>query len=512
MPKKFLLPLALLLITTPAFARFEPVTCSNNPFTPQQEISEGNKVALEVYKQMPVLPDTDPVSRYIQNLGARLVQQAPLVPGVNQQWPFNFHVVASQDINAFALPGGNIFVNLGTIQASETEAQLAGVIAHEISHDVMRHSTCNLAKQRNKSILYGLGQIGASIFLGNGTAGQLATTGLGIGQSLDFLRMSRTDEQQADLLGVNILEQANYDPRGLPQFFEVIQAKYGAGGAQFLSDHPNPGNRTQYVTAEIETLPHLDHPIVRTAAFDQMHSTAMQRRALSATDVKAGTWKGSGQYASQPGGHGTTQPLTQPQTQNQTPQQPATPTQQTQGIAAIERSRLGLNDRLATYQASRWSIRYPSSWLKSSEGNTQTAQTATTSQAPTVTLYPTGGAGSFGVAYGAVIGIEQEGDNGVYDSEDLTRAATAIVQRFLSADPNMRQSNQPTSLQVSGQPALSVELRGASPVANQPERDLLIMVARPDGDVSYIVFVSPQQDFPTLKPTFDAMLKTFSPQ
>ncbi|MCU1322689.1 MAG: peptidase [Acidobacteriaceae bacterium] len=108
-----------------AFARFEPVTCKN-AFTIEQEQVEGAKVAAQVYQQMPVLPDSDPVSRYIQRLGVKLVAQAP-----GYKWQYNFHVVASEDINAFALPGGSIFVNLGTIQAAETEAQLAGVMAHE---------------------------------------------------------------------------------------------------------------------------------------------------------------------------------------------------------------------------------------------------------------------------------------------------------------------------------------------------------------------------------------------
>ncbi len=527
---------------TPAFARFEPVTCGNNPFTPEQEIAEGNKVALEVYKQMPVLPDNDPVSRYIQQLGARLVQQAPLVPGVNQQWPFNFHVVASQDINAFALPGGSIFVNLGTIQAAETEAQLAGVMAHEISHDVMRHSTCNLVHQRNKSILYGLGQIGSSILLGNGTVGQLAQTGLGIGQSLDFLRMSRTDEQQADLLGVNILDRSNFDPRGLPQFFEVIQAKYGAGGAQFLSDHPNPGNRMQYVNAEIATLPQLDRPIVSEASYNQIHSLAMQHRALSGEDIKTGGWKGSGQYASQPGGsarvqqsgagypqqgnqqNGNQQQGNYPQRGNTDPQN-GNQGQQGQnagGIAPLSRTRLGLRDRLNTFQGPGWSIRYPSTWRQTADGNAsggnnQVNQQGQRAQTPATTLAPPGGAGSFGLAYGVVIGVERFGDNnGVYDVEDLGRATDAITQRFLAADPNMSQTGSTNQVTVNGQPAMAVELRGTSPVINgnqrQTERDLLVVVVRPDGDVNYLVFVAPQQDFPTLKSTFDSMLRTFSSQ
>ncbi len=251
-----------------------------------------------------MLPENDPITRYIQQLGARLVQSALMVSGIMQQWPFNFHMVASEDINAFALPGGAIPVNPGTVQAAKTEAQLAGIMAHETSHMVMRHSTCNLTKQRGHSLFYGLGAIGSAVLLGNGAAGQLAQTGLGYGQSLDFLHMSRGDEQQADLLGTDILYNTGYDPRGLPQFFKIIRGKYGAGGAQFLSDHPNAGNRTEYVDAEIATLPRRQSPLVTSDALKQNHAIAMQRKPLTAKEVQAGAWKGSGLYATVPGSNG----------------------------------------------------------------------------------------------------------------------------------------------------------------------------------------------------------------
>ena len=123
-----------------------PQTCKN-AYTETQEIAEGSKVAAEVYKQMPVLRDTDPVAVYVRQLGQKLVANAP-----GYAWPYNFHVVDSDEINAFALPGGSVFVNLATVSAAESEAQLAGVMAHEISHVVLRHSTCNLTRQRKRSV------------------------------------------------------------------------------------------------------------------------------------------------------------------------------------------------------------------------------------------------------------------------------------------------------------------------------------------------------------------------
>ena len=480
-----------------AWARFEPVTCKNS-FTEDQEIAEGDKVARQVYSQMPVLPENDPLTRYVQALGAKLVAQAPLVTGVQRQWPFNFHVVASEEINAFALPGGSIFVNLGTIQAAETEAQLAGVMAHEISHVVMRHSTCNLGKQRNKSILYGLGAIGSAILLGDSAAGSLAQAGIGYGQNLDFLHMSRGDEEQADLEGVNILNQAGYDPRGLPQFFEAIRAKYGAGGAQFLSDHPNPGNRTEYVNAEIATLPRTEHPVVTTPAFMAMHAAAMTRKPLTATEVKAGGWKHSGLYAAQPGGNGVVMASAAAGQGNGAAAVPA------QTVAPLSRAAMGLNDRLVAVQVSRYALQAPASWKRTDAAD------------GTLTLAPAGGAGSFGVAYGVVAGIAKQDGNGVTDAASLAAATAALVQGFVGQGSGLSQAGAATTMQVAGRPAQAVMLCGSSPVvdsgAQLPERDWLVTVARPDGDVSYLVFVAPEREFGTLKSVFDAMLASFRPQ
>ena len=506
-----LLPLLLVisaLAPSQAHARFEPVTCRNS-FTQQQEISEGNKVALEIYKQQPILPENDPTTRYVQALGAKLVQFAPLAQGVQTQWPFNFHVVASPEINAFALPGGSVFVNLGTIQAAETEAQLAGVMAHEISHVVMRHSTCNLGKQQRKGLLYGLGAIGSALILGNSAAGNAAQMGIGSLQSIDFLHMSRDDEKQADLLGVNILANAGYDPRGLPQFFETIQAKYGKGGAQFLSDHPNPGNRQEYVNAEIATLQPVDQPIINTAAFRQAHTRAMTQVTLTADQVKAGTWRSSGNYAAQPGGYATrvSTPVTTSSQQSTTSSQPISTAA---AMPRLSSAQLGINARLNKFQARSWSISTPPDWKP-------VASDATTiTRATPVTLSPPNANGPAGTAYGVLIGITAQPGNGISTPADLAPATAATIQTFLTQDPTLTQSGTSTSIRVGNQPALATLLSGTSPVPlsgrQQTEQDWLITIARPDGDLSYLVFVSPQSDFNTLKPLFDRMLATFSPQ
>jgi len=473
----------LMGVCAPVLARFEPVSCKNG-FTEQQEIAGGSKLAAQVYQQMPVLPDAAPVSQYVQQLGARLVSYAP-----GYKWPYNFHVVASEDINAFALPGGSIFINLGTIQAAETEAQLAGVMAHEISHVVMRHSTCNLTKQQKYGTFAGLGQLGAAILLGNGGLGSAVQQGIGIGAGLGFLRMSRDYEKQADLLGAGILYDAGYDPRGLPQFFETIQSKYGGGGAQFLSDHPNPGNRTEYVNAEIATLPTRTGAKVTSPEFARVHALAMKEKTYAAKEVQAGLWRQSGHYAATAGG----------------PAQVISAPAGVQGAGAVRlsRSSLGIGDPMVLYQVRRFSISYPASWQKAEAKD------------GTVALVPPNGAGQAGIAYGVLIETVRL-QNGVTDEASLARATTALVQQLSRQNEGLQQTGQMTSLSLGGQAANAVELQGQSPVVEGgsplPERDWLVTIARPDGDLTYMVFVSPEPDFAILKPVYSAMAQSFRAQ
>ena len=321
--------------------------------------------------------------------------------------------------------------------------------------------------------------------------------------------MSRDDEKQADLLGVNILSNAGYDPRGLPQFFETIQAKYGKGGAQFLSDHPNPGNRSEYVNAEIATLQPVDRPTINTAAFRQAHARAATQPTLSAEQVKAGTWRNSGNYAAQPGGYATvvSAPATTPSQQSTTSQQPVST------AAAMPRltpAQLGINARLVKYQARSWSISTPPDWKPFASDAT------TITRATPVTLAPPNANGPAGTAYGVLIGITAQPGNGLSTQQDLAPATAATIQTFLTQDPTLSQSGTSQSIRIGNQPAQATLLRGTSPVLMNgqphPEQDWLITIARPDGDLSYLVFVSPQADFNTLKPLFDRMLTTFSPQ
>src|SRR5262249_38500229 len=154
-------------------------------------------------------------------------------------------IVNSMEINAFALPGGFIYVNRGVFDAAEGEAQLAGVIAHESGHVVMRHGT-HIASQT--VLAQGGLALLTSVFGRSGSlTSQLAQLGLGLGVDFLMLKNSRSAEAQADEVGTYILHLAGYDPHAMVQFFQIIARKYPQRTSQFFSDHPSPENRIKAV-------------------------------------------------------------------------------------------------------------------------------------------------------------------------------------------------------------------------------------------------------------------------
>ena len=219
------------------------------PMSRPQQIQMGFQAASQVYQQMPVLPDSSPETQYIRKLGKRLVATIP----AQNSWPFEFHTVPQKEINAFALPGGPMFVNVGTITAASSEAELAAVMGHEMSHVYMQHSAKQQAKAQTTEEIAGI----AGAILGStekGMIGSMAQEGLKFGTEGLILKYSRTDEAQADHVGAIILYKAGYNPQAMADFFKKL-ASQGSAGPQFLSDHPNPGNREEAIQKEIAPWP-----------------------------------------------------------------------------------------------------------------------------------------------------------------------------------------------------------------------------------------------------------------
>ena len=231
--RALLLPI---ILATFAFAqgphRFQP---GFNLFSKQQDVQLGQEAAAQVRKQMTVIHD--PVlTNYVNQVGKRLAS----APEAQQSgFPFTFEVVADPSINAFALPGGPMFINTGLLKAVDSEAQLAGVMGHEMSHVILRHGT----NQATKAKMIELPAVLAGQVAGNSMMGKLAAAGIGLGANSVLLKFSRTAESQADLTGSHIMAESGYNPMEMARFFEKLSSQGGGRTLQFMSDHPNPGNQ-----------------------------------------------------------------------------------------------------------------------------------------------------------------------------------------------------------------------------------------------------------------------------
>jgi beta-barrel assembly-enhancing protease len=231
------------------------VTPPKNKYTPAQDVKLGREAAAEVRKEYPVI-DEPRIVKYLGALGDRLVAVAPRE--LNQPvYEYSFTPVNLKEINAFALPGGPMFVNRGMFEAAAAEGEVVGVMAHELAHVLLRHGTANVSKAQNPWLQLGqiAGVVGGAVV--GGAAGSAIAQGTQFGLGTLMLRYSRDFEKQADLLGAQIMARAGYDPRALARMFETIerQSKSSGGGApQWMSSHPNPGNRTVYITKEAELL------------------------------------------------------------------------------------------------------------------------------------------------------------------------------------------------------------------------------------------------------------------
>lgn len=233
----------------------------------EEDIKIGRQASQEVPKSMRVIQNAQ-----VQPFLDRVVKNLTTQPEAGQ-YPYSIGIVYDPSINAFAYPGGVMFVHTGLIQQAENEDQIAGVLAHEISHVALRHGVANMVKAQKTQTFAGIGSIIAGIFLGNGMAGQLAQMGIGFGANSLMLKNSRDAEQQADLLGARMMNSAGYNPIEMARFFEKLEAESGGGrGSAFFSDHPNPGNRVQYVQEEIQLLPRNQYNRANNAQFQQARS------------------------------------------------------------------------------------------------------------------------------------------------------------------------------------------------------------------------------------------------
>jgi len=447
--------LVVIALTLPAWGQALvplPKPTGFNVFSAEQDVELGRQNAAQVRKQLPLLPDSSPITQYVQQLGRRLVATMP-----QPTWPYEFHVVQQKDINAFALPGGPIFVNLGTIQAADNEAQLAGVMAHEMSHIYERHSTKQASKQA--ALQLPLGVLGG--LLGGSAVGQLAAAGIGFGLGSVFLKYSRDAEAQADAVGARIMYNAGYNPVEMANFFRKLEEEGGARGAQFFSDHPDPGNRVQAVEKEIAAFPAKNFTTTN-PAFAQIHQQALNTRAYSSQEIQQ-----RARYASA-GANG----------------------------GAIAADSIRPSDNFTSFQHQAYSLTYPENWQIFGDSTSA------------VTIAPQAGVSSNAVAFGAIIsGFQPE------QGDSIDAATRELIDSLRRSNPELRAVGNAQETRVNGVTGCSLDLIGRSPLqdaSGQPvrEHDWLVTLPRSDGMVLFAVFIAPDKDFSALHPTFERMLRS----
>jgi len=414
-----------------------------NKYTPEQDVQLGKEAAAEVRQQYPIISDKR-IQDYLTMLGDRLVAVAP--PEFNKPvYQYSFTPVNLKEINAFALPGGPMFVQRGMFDAAATEGEVVGVMAHELSHVLLRHGTANATKASNPWLQIGqmAGQIGGGIL--GGAVGSAVAQGSQFGLGTLLLRYGRDYEKQADLLGAQIMAKAGYDPRQLAHMFQTIQKESGGGGSpQWMSSHPDPGNRTQYITAEAASL-RIASP-ADSSQFEpirKVFSSLPPAKSMS----ELGKAKGGGETAQAVG----------------TPGQPVPrPSAQFQNINGGK-----------VFQAS-----VPDNW-------TTLAAKSSIKVVPENGYGPMNGQTVF--SHGIEFGVAQA------STRDLQEATKAWLQAVAQSNPELKLAGNQQAAKISQRSALTTPLINPSPLGGQ-EHIVVTTTFLSDGSLFYYLTIVPDKD------------------
>ena len=456
----------------------------------EQQHALGMQAAAQVFQKMPVLPDDSPESLYVRQLGQKLVATIP----EQYSWPFEFHVVPQKEINAFALPGGQMFVNIGTINAARNEAELAGVMGHEMAHVYMQHSAKQASKAQKTSMLAGLAGAVLGGTVGNrmgGLVGQLGQMGIGMGAQGVMMKFSRNDESQADAVGTVILYKAGYNPQAMVDFFKTLGQQGGPTPPQLFSDHPSPDNRQEAIAKQISPWTPVAY-VTDTPNFAQVKLHASKVKAYTQQEIQAGAQSGQWASLNQKNGAGlySTGESTFPTRSSAA---------STMSPNAISLRNVLPTDRMVSANLGPIKITHPENW----------PVTLPEQRGQFVTIAPAEGVTGQGVGYGVMLNGAAGPQGQKMSIDDMT---AALIQKIQESN-DMEQLGKPEPITVGGKEGRSTSLRSASPFPDangesQPERDWLVTVPQSDGSLIFMIFIAPQADFGSLQPTFEAMVRS----
>jgi len=452
------LALVFTLVATTAVAQTK-VTPPKNKYTVEQDVKLGQEAAAEVRKQYPIITD-DQIEGYLERLGERLVSAAPA--DLNKpQFDYSFTPVNLKDINAFALPGGPMFVNRGMMEAAATEGEVAGVMAHELAHVLLRHGTANATKAQGFQIGALAGAIAGAVV--GGGLGQVISQGSQIGFGTWLMKYSREYEKQADLLGAQIMARAGYDPRDLAHMFETISKQGGGSPPQWLSSHPNPGNRTQYITQEASMLRVAPRP--NDSGFAQTRSRfASLGPAKTMADVERASGNGGGEGNPAPASVGRVgDPVPRPATQYRT----------------VQGGKL-------------FQVSVPSNWTALSTNNS-------------IKYVPQNAYGQSNgetvMTHGVELGVARA------SSRDLAQATQVLIEGFVRSNQDMRVAGAQRNVQLSGRSAILTPLEGRSVLGGVEHVDVYTTMLA-DGNLFYHLAVAPDQDIDEYSVAFNRVVRS----
>ncbi len=440
----FLVPVLTAALALPAATQTR-IERHKNSYSPKQDVELGRQAAQEVRQQMPLLNDGR-TEDFVERIGDRLVDQ---IPGEfrEPEFSYSFDVVNLRDINAFALPGGPMFLHRGMIQAAQTEGEIAGVMAHEIAHVVLRHGTAQATKGQKFQLGALAGQVLGAVI--GGRAGAVVSQGSQIGLGTYFLKYGREYEREADLLGAQMMARAGYDPREMARMFQTIEKQGGGGGPEFLSDHPNPGNRVQSINREAEMLQVQGRGT--SGELPSIHARLNQMPQAPTTEQVARARQQGGQAPGQsrvPVGNGNNARVEAPSSQWQ------------------------------TYQPGDFlRISVPANWEQLKGGGN------------TVMFVPDGGYvradnGQSAFTHGLEIGVTRGDGN-------LQQQTEQLLQGFAQSNPQLRRQGGYSRANIGGRQGLTTTLSNVSEVTGDPEAVNVSTVQLRDGSVLFLIGVAP---------------------
>jgi beta-barrel assembly-enhancing protease len=433
------------------------ITAPSNKYSPAEDVQLGREAAAQAEQQLPILRD-ELLTSYVHNVGRRLVDVIPSELR-HPEFEYTFKLVNVREINAFALPGGPMYVNRGMIEAAKNEGEVAGVMAHELSHIILRHGTAQASKATKYEIGAIAGQVIGAIIGGN--VGSIVAQGSQFGLGAAFMRFSREYERQADIEGAQIMAHAGYDPRDMANMFKTIETQGGGSGLpEWLSDHPDPGNRYEYISREAQTLRVTD-PVRDTRGFEQARA---KLKDMSPAPTTAEAVRNA---------------------ENRP--------RETSGTATLGRVEAPSN-RFVTYRAGTlFQVNVPDNWRQLPGSRS-------------VTFAPQGGYATSDRQSVFTHGVEAgEAPAG---ARDLQSATEGLLASLAQANPGLQRSSNSEATNVGDRRGTRIELSNRSEVTGQPERINLYTTLLPDGHLFYVVAVAPQGDFTEYQRTFSKIVSS----